>query len=103
MPGAGTPDKNAVPPKPTPTSPKPVATPPAALSSGWLIQLGLFNTRDNADAMVTSLKAKGFTSFVTATAPYHVQLGPYADKAEATRVKARLDAAGFTDSFLTHK
>ena len=54
------------------------------------MQVAAFNSKNNADALVTSLKAKGYAAFVYDAAPpslpYHVRVGPFTQRADATRV-----------------
>ena len=66
--------------------------------AGWYLQFGSYNRRENADAHVQQLKAKGFSAFVDATTGpgprYKVRMGPYADRGVADQQAARLVAAG---------
>lgn len=93
------------------TAPKPaapVATPPATKADATpatppatkpapgsvLFQVGAFSTKGPADTLVSRLKKKGYTAFLFVAeggkTRYRVRVGPYADKAEADRVSARL-------------
>jgi DedD protein len=66
--------------------------------AGWYLQFGGYNSKENADAHVQQLKAKGYAAFVHSTTGagprYKVRMGPYAEKAEADQQAARLLAAG---------
>jgi DedD protein len=82
---------------PPPPAPDPVtrqATPPATTTpagqtGGWMIQVGVFGSRENADRLVATLKQRGHTAFITqvatSTAPYSVRVGPFAERADAAR------------------
>jgi len=70
----------------------------AAPAGAWYLQFGVYNSRENADAHVQQLKAKGYSAFVDSTTGpgprYKVRMGPYADRAVADQQAARLLAAG---------
>jgi DedD protein len=70
----------------------------AAPAGTWFLQFGVYNSRENADAHVQQLKAKGYSAFVDSTTGpgprYKVRMGPYADRAAAEQQAARLVAAG---------
>ena len=70
---------------------------PATPGAGpWVVQLSAHNKKATADGVVASLKKKNFDAFVLHDGPlYHVQVGPFADRAEAERVKALLQKEGF--------
>jgi cell division septation protein DedD len=79
-------------PAPKPTvkpAPKPAAPPPA---SGWWVQVAAFKSRDNADRQVAALKAKGYSAVVQSDPGelFRVRIGPFKDRAEATRTSERL-------------
>lgn len=85
------------PPAPAPAaSETPASAPPAAAEApptgdGWFVQLGAFGSRENADALVARLRDGGYAAFITSVGSLHrVRVGPYADRAEADRVAARL-------------
>lgn len=79
-----------------PPAPAPAATtkpaPPAA--SGWMVQVGAYRSRENADRQARQLSAKGFPASAVAPSAagglYRVRVGPYPQRAEADRVSARL-------------
>jgi cell division septation protein DedD len=92
-------------PAPAPAGAKPVATPGAVTQkpagatarvatpagSGWLVQVGAFGTRANADNLVQRLLAKGYSAVVVPGGSlFRVRVGPYAERAEADRAAARL-------------
>ena len=91
-----------VPEKPVPE--KPVRTEKAASGSGaWMVQLGVFASRTNADRLVQELKGKGFKVAVSEVSGngrtlYRVRSGAMGDHAAAQALAAKLRAAGATGS-----
>jgi cell division septation protein DedD len=98
-------------PTPTPTAPpRPVhaaAPPPApapagggqsgSTASGWVVQLGLFAKRDNAERLQHAAQAKGFAvklSNADARGLYRVYAGGMADRAAAEGYAQRLKDQG---------
>jgi len=99
-------------PKPVPAGAEPGAAPAAApakapaparaapaASGGWVVQVGTFGQRENAERLATGLKGKGFAAAVSATSRagktmYRVRVGPAGSKDEARAVADRLKAAG---------
>jgi DedD protein len=78
---------------------KPVATPPAPATGEWLVQVGTFGQKDNADRLVARLKQRGFPAFVSPTTRngktlYRVRVGPAGTREAASDVAERLAAAG---------
>jgi DedD protein len=78
------------------TPPAPVAAPPV---NGWMIQVGSFASRENAERLARELKSKGFAASVSESRGggrnlYRVRVGPEADRAAAQAVLARLRARG---------
>jgi len=69
-------------------------------ASAWVVQIGSFGDRKNAENEVASLKAKGFPAFmrrfVTAEqkALYRVRVGPEKERARAEKLFERLSKAG---------
>jgi DedD protein len=83
--------------------PKPAAVPEPAPVSGWMIQLGSFASRANAERLVHELKANGYAAFLTESANggrklYRVRVGPAADHATAQAWAAKLRASGHPGS-----
>jgi DedD protein len=84
------------------TPPAPVAEPPARASppvSGWMVQVGSFASRQNAERLARELKSKGFAASVSESRGggrnlYRVRVGPEADRAAAQAVLAKLRARG---------
>jgi DedD protein len=97
----------APPATPRPASPPPAhASPPAAsppvaateAAGAFMVQLGSFASRPNAERLAQQLKSQGFTAGVsqgsTGRHLYRVRVGPVRDKAAAAQLQAKLKAAG---------
>jgi DedD protein len=96
------------------TNPVPVATPapatkpvpPAAVPKGsFVVQLGSFGSKDNADRLVRDMIAKGFNAFVAPITSggrelYRVRVGPTRDRASAEALAAQLRRMGQTGSIV---
>jgi DedD protein len=87
--------------------PKPEAVPEVTPVTGWMIQLGTFASRPNAERLVHELKTKGFPAVLTESANggrklYRVRVGPAADHATAQALAAKLRAAGHPGSLTPH-
>jgi len=90
-----------------PTAPaRPVRTEPVPLQPGsFVVQLGTFSKRDNADRLVRDMTAKGFAAFVTPTTSnghelYRVRVGPTRDRAGAEALAAQLKRVGQSGSIV---
>jgi len=84
---------------------QPSAASPEASSgaTGWVVQLGVFASRANADRLAEELKGKGFKVAVSETAGngrklYRVRSAPMGDRNAAQDLAVRLRAAGATGS-----
>jgi cell division septation protein DedD len=85
------PPVQAPPPNPKPETSKP-QTPPAA-TGGWVVQLGAFGSKANADGLAARLKAKNHAAYVISLPvgpQFKVRVGPFANEAEARQAAARL-------------
>lgn len=95
------------PPTPAPTAaePRTTAAPPAAAStataasgSGYVVQLGSFASRANAERLARQVRGQGFTVSVSrGTAGrhlYRVQVGPARERAAAEQLAAKLRSQG---------
>jgi len=65
----------------------------------WLVQVGTFGQKENADRLVAGLKALGFEAIVSTMARsgktmYRVRVGPPGTRAQADDLSGRLAAAG---------
>jgi DedD protein len=83
--------------------PQPQAAPEPPPVTGWMVQLGSFSGRINAERLVRELKAQGFAASVTESVSgghklYRVRVGPVADRATVQAVAAKLRAAGHPGS-----
>lgn len=81
----------------------PRPTVPAAGSAGWVVQLGSFASRDNADGLVKALRANGYRAFVSefhgsGRVLYRVRVGPEQDRARAESLATRLAHEGHRGS-----
>jgi DedD protein len=113
---ANAPVQTAPAPEPAPVSPPaaaprtvtpPVATPPAAANQrgNFVVQLGTFASRENADKLVRDMTAKGFAAFVVPTTSsrgelYRVRVGPTRDRAAAEALAAQLKRVGQSGSIV---
>src|SRR5262249_32708346 len=92
------------PPPVTKPTPEPVATGDGKSSSGaWMVQLGVFASRENAERLAQELKGKGFRISVSEVAGHgrtlvRVRAGPVSDRTAASDLAAKLRAAGATGS-----
>jgi len=84
-----------------PTSPSPAPRPAAAAArnagGGWMVQLGLFAKRDNAERLVHSAQAKGFAVSISnadARGLYRVYARGMADRSTAEGYAQRLKDQG---------
>ena len=71
----------------------------AAAAGGFLVQVGTFGQKDNAERLAGTLKGKGFAAFVSPTSRagktlYRVRVGPAGSRDTAAGLAARLAAAG---------
>jgi DedD protein len=80
-----------------------VATAPSAAPSGaFMVQLGSFASRANADRLAQEVRARGFAVSVSQSSSgrklYRVRVGPAHDHAAAEELAAKLQAAGHRGS-----
>ena len=87
--------------KTEPTSPSPAPRPAAAAArnagGGWMVQLGLFAKRDNAERLVHAAQAKGFAVSISnadARGLYRVYARGMADRSAAEGYAQRLKDQG---------
>jgi DedD protein len=109
----------SIPPKPTPApasarpaaaapkaasaTPSPVPKKPPAATGGWVVQLGGFSSRANAEKLLADLKHQGFAAFVSEAQVsgkplFRVRAGPMKDRPEAEALLKRLKVAGHSGS-----
>ncbi len=77
----------------------PRPTVPVAGAEGWVVQLGSFASKDNAESLAKGLRAKGYRAFVSefrgsGRVLYRVRVGPEQDRARAETIAARLAHEG---------
>jgi DedD protein len=82
--------------KPADTASKPA--PRTSATGRWDVQVMALKTREGADKLASDLKTKGYPSFVTnpARGLYRVRVGPFAKRAEAEQIAARLAREGYS-------
>jgi DedD protein len=107
---AQAPPAAATPAVPAPASVAPPATTqpprpavPGAGAEGWVVQLGSFASKDNAEGLAKSLRAKGYRAFVSefrgsGRILFRVRVGPEQDRARADAIAARLASEGHRGS-----
>jgi DedD protein len=84
----------------TPQAPAPAPV-SAPAGEAIYIQTGAFSTRANANRQITELKSKGHAAVIVPTSggsPFRVRLGPFTNRTEVDRLRARLKAEGFDSS-----
>jgi DedD protein len=96
-------------PAPAPVVPAPVPAPSTPVASGdaggaWMVQLGSFANRDNAEHLAHQLKGQGFPASVSQASTgrhlYRVRVGPAHDRAAAGQLQGNLKAAGHSGSIV---
>ena len=87
--------------QPTPAKPAPVTTPNQKPESGtFVVQLGSFGSKENAERLARDMTGKGFAAFVAPPVTsngrvlYRVRVGPTQDRASAEALAAQLKRAG---------
>jgi len=86
-------------PQPVPPSSHPVE------AGGFVVQIGTFSVRENADRLVRDISAKGFSAFVVPVSSnghelYRVRVGPTRDRASAETLARELKRAGQSGSIV---
>lgn len=84
---------------PSPTSAAANAMPAATASpAGTMVQVAAVAHQEDAAVLVTALRQKGYSAVVRTEAQdkwLHVQIGPYANRAEASAVRQKLLSDGY--------
>ncbi len=87
-----------------PAPPPAPAADAAAGSGSYMVQLGSFASRDNADRLAKQVRSQGFTVSVargtTGRHLYKVLVGPAHDHSAAVQLETKLRAAGHTGSIV---
>ncbi len=78
----------------------------APRAGAFVVQLGTFENRENADRLVRDMTAKGFAAFVapfktSGRELYRVRVGPARDRAAAEALAAQLKRAGQSGSVVS--
>ncbi|HLW60884.1 MAG TPA: SPOR domain-containing protein [bacterium] len=99
-PAEAPPAPQAPPPPPSSPVPGPTGLPSVTPAipeppSRFHVQVGSFDDRTNAEALVTQLRARGYAVTLVEGPPYRVWVGGYLDRGTAERLAANLQAAGF--------
>ncbi len=90
---------------PASAAPAPVATPVAYKAGGYVVQVGAYSQRANADAARELAGSAGPVSIETAVfdgvSLYRVRLGPWASREEAEQARLAAEALGFAGAKIT--
>jgi cell division septation protein DedD len=75
----------------------------SSAGSGWMVQLGVFSIKANAERLAQELKGQGFHALVSENGGggrplWRVRTAPVAERAAAEQLNARLRAAGHAGS-----
>lgn len=96
---AGPPPPSVQAPRETSPASQPSRAPQAPVASaGFVLQVGAMTHKENADALVDTLRKKNFPAFVVARGGdrfFRVDVGPYPDATYARGVRDELKADGF--------
>ncbi len=99
---AGSNPEAVAPIQPLPTAPpSPPADSVSEVEIAITLQIAALSSADQAETLRAEIAEKGFPSFVVRPAPedqsgfHRVQVGPFNDAAEVTRVRALLEAEGY--------
>lgn len=92
-------------PAPVAAAPKPAAAAPPSKPGSFVVQLGSFGSRENAERLVRDMTAKGFTTFIAPITTngrelYRVRVGPTRDRASAEALAAQLKRMGQSGSIV---
>lgn len=89
-------------PEPVPAAaaakPAPEMKNPPSSSAGFVVQIAAVTKKDDAEALVGALRKKNYPVFISADANdhlYHVQVGPYTDRKDASTIKDKLSGDGY--------
>ena len=95
----GTPASQPAPqPPPADTKPSIAPTQPASPGSTFMVQVAAVTHKEDADALIAALRQKNYSPVIVSNLPdklFHVQIGPFVDRKDATSMRERLLADGF--------
>jgi DedD protein len=105
------PANNPAPPAPAPATTAPSPAPHATVAASraepgtFVVQLGSFGSRENAERLVRDMTAKGFATFIAPITSngrelYRVRVGPTRDRASAEALAAELKRVGQSGSIV---
>ena len=105
------PPAQSQPPAPAPTIARPAPTTTAPVThtaprpGSFVVQLGSFGSRENAERLVRDMTAKGFTTFIAPITTngrelYRVRVGPTRDRPSAEALAAQLKRIGQSGSIV---
>lgn len=83
---------------PVSPAPSPVSQPKAEMNvSGWIVQVGIFSAKSNADSLIKKLSKKGFDAHSERLdgrkgPVYRVYVGPLANRDSANRTRTSIHA-----------
>ena len=85
-----------------PARPAPVPLPAATSSGQFVVQVSATTRQSDAESLLAALKRKGYTVAIKqeADSRFHVQVGPFASKADAETTRKQLDADGYKGPFI---
>lgn len=94
MPARTAPEKTPLRERPAPADGKSLAA-----AGGWVVQVGTFGQKDNADRLIAKLRASGYEAFASPSdragrTLYRVRVGPEDQRTKAEALATRLAAAG---------
>jgi len=103
------PSREAPPREPPPRAAtrQPAAEQTPAVDSGWVVQLGSFASRDNAERLAADVRKGGYRAFVSRfesgrSVRYRVRVGPERERAQAEALARRLQRDGRQVSIVAH-
>jgi DedD protein len=90
---------------PAPRAEAPHVGPATAPRGSFVVQLGSFGSKDNAERLVRDMTAKGFTTFIAPITTngrelYRVRVGPTRDRASAEALATQLKRIGQSGSIV---
>lgn len=95
-------ESGATKPQKAPVTSAPPRVPSAPVpKSGWVVQLGSFSSKQNAQRLATEVNGRGFSAFLMpldrrGKQMYRVRVGPRETRAQAAELAGRLAKVGYT-------
>jgi len=96
-------DAPVAPARPATKTDAPKSSTATAAHGDWVVQVASFTHKENADKLVTELKAAGYQAFelnpqAGGTGFYRVRVGPFTERSEADKASSHLDKKGYKSS-----